>query len=168
MSSPKFVSKMIWVDQWSLIVFISAILFVCGQVFLKKENESVLFKKITVIDILESSCYFALASGVLALLLLFVLRLGFSKNGRGNEKYRIPWYSFFAGIVFFFGNFLWIYAINTSPSIAHVRVLMAGVETILLLLVGVFIFQNTTNVLKPSVLIGIALILVGVIILSIT
>ena len=72
-------------------------------------------------------------------------------------------FSLLAGIVFFFGNMFWIFSIKNAPSLSIIRSVMAGGETLLLLLVGYFLFKQTLTIQD---VIGIVFILFGVNIIS--
>ena len=69
----------------------------------------------------------------MGLLGLFCLLYIYNTN---KNKIIFSQYAILAGILFFFGNFLWILSIKNSPSISLVRVIMAGGETALLLIFG--------------------------------
>jgi uncharacterized membrane protein len=53
-----------------------------------------------------------------------------------------------AGAAFYIGNVIWVRAIKTSPNIAFVRVLMAGVETALLLGVALLFFNQKASLMQ--------------------
>jgi multidrug transporter EmrE-like cation transporter len=54
---------------------------------------------------------------------------------------------------------LWIYTISTKKPLSMIRVLMAGFETFLLVLVGYFIFSHKLTLRE---FVGIALVLSGI------
>ena len=68
-------------------------------------------------------------------------------------------YAVCAGIMFAFGNLFWIYTISTKESLGNIRVIMAGIETFLLFLLGVFVFSEAFTLKKFT---GIILILFGI------
>ena len=131
-------------EKWIIYIFLATILFVIGQLLLKTDkNESLIIV-----------CYFTISMGLLG---LFCLLYIYNTN---KNKIIFSQYAILAGILFFFGNFLWILSIKNSPSISLVRVIMAGGETALLLIFGYLLFQENSFSFKN--IIGIILILCGV------
>ena len=57
-------------------------------------------------------------------------------------------------------NLLWILSIKSAPSLSLIRVIMAGGETLLLLIAGYLIFKE--KILSLKNILGILLILSGV------
>ena len=134
--------------SWIFFVLLSVIFFVFGQVCLKYDKN----------DSIKSCCYFTISMGIVgAIVLMFINKMKKNKNNK------VAIYSIIAGVLFFFGNLFWIYSIKSSPSLALVRVFMAGGETILLLFAGYLFFKQYINVKS---LIGILLILSGVHLIS--
>lgn len=129
--------------DWKHYVLFSVLFFVIGQVFLKYDKN----------DAVVACCYFTISMGIVGLLTLMYLY----QNTGGTT---ISYYGLMAGVVFFFGNLLWIMSIKNAPSLSLIRVLMAGGETLLLILAGYLVFQE--NALSLSNIIGIILILSGV------
>ena len=68
-------------------------------------------------------------------------------------------YAVCAGIMFAFGNLFLIYTISTKESLGNIRVIMAGIETFLLFLLGFFFFSEAFTLKKFA---GIILILSGI------
>lgn len=135
-------------EKWTIFIFISIIFFVLGQTFLKYDPN----------DGIVSACYFTISMGITGfLVLLYILQN--NKNVLNNEIM----FSLLAGIVFFFGNMFWIFSIKSAPSLSTIRTIMAGGETLLLLLVGFIIFKQTLTIQD---VIGMILILLGVNIIS--
>ena len=135
-------------EDWTIFIFISIIFFVLGQIFLKYDSN----------DAVISACYFTISMGITGfLVLLYILQN--NKNVVNNQIL----FSLLAGIVFFFGNMFWIFSIKNAPSLSIIRTFMAGGETLLLFLVGYFLFKQTLTIQD---VIGIIFILFGVNIIS--
>ena len=77
-----------------------------------------------------------------------------------RKRQPISKYAIIAGILFFFGNLLWILSIKSAPSLSLIRVVMAGGETLLLLIAGYLLFRE--RIMNIHNILGIALILSGV------
>ena len=129
--------------NWKNYVLISVLFFVTGQVFLKYDSN---------VNPIISLCFFTIMMGILGLIYL-------TKHSEELKKEKIPYFSLIAGLVFFFGNMFWIKSIQKSPSLSNVRIIMAGGETILLLITG-FLFFKQKITLKQ--LAGIIIILFGI------
>jgi drug/metabolite transporter (DMT)-like permease len=129
--------------NWSHYVLFSVLFFVIGQVFLKFDKNNAVI----------ACCYFTISMGIVGLLTLLYLY-------QNEGAISISYYGLMAGVVFFFGNLLWIMSIKNAPSLSLIRVLMAGGETLLLLLAGYLVFKERG--LSLSNIIGIILILSGV------
>lgn len=129
--------------DWRHYVLFSVLFFVIGQIFLKYDKN----------DAVVACCYFTISMGIVGLLTLMYLH-----QNRGAET--ISYYGLMAGVVFFFGNLLWIMSIKSAPSLSLIRVLMAGGETLLLVLAGYLVFKE--RALSLSNIIGISLVLGGV------
>jgi drug/metabolite transporter (DMT)-like permease len=131
-----------------LPIFVATILFVCGQVLLKKsfDGDS---------DFVTSAVFFNIAVGLAAVLVFL------QKQMKGEITYNTKkiQYAALGGILFFIGNLLWIYTISTKKPLSMIRVLMAGFETFLLVLVGYFIFSHKLTLRE---FVGIALVLSGI------
>ena len=140
-------------EQWILFIFIAIIFFVLGQVFLKYDKN----------DGFVSCCFFTMSMGIVGLLTLLYLNQKRNESKKIFRDKSLIKYSILAGILFFFGNLCWIYSIKNAPSLALIRVIMAGGETLLLLLVGYLLFKQTIN---WKHFIGILLILSGVNVIS--
>ena len=139
-------------ENWVKYVLFSILFFVSGQVALKYENSK---------NSLISCCYFTISMGIVGLLtLLFLLKR--EKMNKKQENRII--YPIIAGIVFFFGNLFWVMSINNSPSLSLVRVIMAGGETLLLLIAGYLFFKQKLS-LKDFI--AILIILFGIFIINI-
>ena len=134
-------------ENWILYTLIAILFFVIGQVSLKYDkNEAIIV-----------CCYFSISMGIIGLLTLIYL---YQKKGKNAMSY----YGIIAGIFFFFGNFLWILSIKTAPSLSLIRIVMAGGETLLLLITGYLIFREKIMTLRN--MLGILLILSGVYFIS--
>lgn len=131
---------------WMIYIFIATIFFVLGQFILKFDsNEAIL-----------TVCYFSISMGLTGLFCLMYLY-------KQNKKI-ISYYGILAGILFFFGNFLWILSIKNAPSLSLIRVIMAGGETLLLIIGGYLIFKE--QIFSFYNMFGIGLILSGVFLIS--
>lgn len=135
-------------ELWVIFIFVAILFFVLGQVCLKYDKN----------DGVVSCCYFTMAMGIVGIFTLLFLTQ-FNKVKLNFKDKSIFFYSVLAGILFFFGNLFWIYSIKTAPSLALIRVIMAGGETALLLLVGYMLFKQ---IITFKHFIGILLILAGV------
>ena len=131
-------------EKWILYIWIAIVFFVMGQVCLKYDNMSAL----------TSCCYFTIAMGIVGLLTLGYISL------KERKRQPISKYAIIAGIFFFFGNLLWILSIKSAPSLSLIRVVMAGGETLLLLIAGYLLFRE--RIMNIYNALGIALILSGV------
>ena len=121
-------------------VFGATILFVFGQAMLKTSHLSTS----------TTTMLFMVTMGVSAL-------AGWLLFGRGKDAVGplpmtamnvIP--AALAGIAFAVGNMLWIMAIKASPNIGFVRILMAGLETSLLLLVAWMAFAQKVTLKQAT------------------
>jgi len=128
---------------WKSYVLISILFFVTGQIFLKYDSN---------VNPIISLCFFTIMMGLLGIIYLIT-----HKKELINKK--IPYYSLLAGLVFFFGNMYWIKSIQKSPSLSNVRILMAGGETIFLLISGLLFFQQKITLKQLA---GIIIILFGI------
>jgi drug/metabolite transporter (DMT)-like permease len=133
--------------MWKIFIFYSIILFVIGQIFLKYDSKN---------DSLINLSYFTITMGFFGLIYILYHKYYL------KEKIKIHYYSIIAGLVFFFGNLFWIKSIKNSPSLSNVRILMAGGETLLLLIVGYILFQQSISFKQ---ILGIFLILSGIFII---
>lgn len=181
--------------MWFFFVIIAATFFVLGQILLRKDSQQKTSEPFLVIleRTCYFACSSGFLAFLLLMILWSVLffttntitntntnTTSNSKNmttnkGDHNLGFLViqrstisatPWFPILAGILFFVGNLFWIYAISTSPSVSHVRTLMAGIETILLVLAGIYIFNNSENVIRPLYITGIIMIIVGVMFVS--
>lgn len=131
-------------EKWILYIWVAIIFFVMGQVCLKYDN----------MNALTTCCYFTMAMGIVGLLTLGYISM------KERKRQPISKYAIIAGILFFFGNLLWILSIKSAPSLSLIRVVMAGGETLLLLIAGYLLFRE--RVMNIHNILGIALILSGV------
>ena len=130
-------------ELWILYVWIASIMFVSGQACLKMSKD----------DAIVSCCYFTMSMGIIGLLTLM-----FITHRKGELV--ISKYGILAGILFFFGNLLWIKSIKTGVRLSFIRTMMAGSETLLLILLGYVLFnERTMSIYK---LMGMTLVLSGV------
>ena len=131
-------------ENWVIYIWVAIIFFVIGQSFLKFDKNNALI----------TCCFFTISMGILGLSTLLYLMVSKSENVSLSR------YGLLAGILFFFGNLLWILSIKVAPSLSHIRVTMAGGETILLLISGYLLFKE--RILTINNIIGILLVLSGV------
>jgi len=129
-------------------ILIATLFFVVGQALLKKS-----FNRDS--DFITSVVFFNIAIGFAAVL-VFLQRQMKSQITYNTKKIQ---YATLAGILFFIGNLLWIYTISKKEPLSIIRVLMAGFETVLLILVGYFLFSHKLNWRE---ILGILIILIGV------
>jgi drug/metabolite transporter (DMT)-like permease len=135
-------------DYWLITISIAVCLFVVGQIFLKfSKNKSLLL-----------TSYFSIIIGVLGLTMLIYLK--YYGNNHNITHTNVDYLGLIAGFFFFFGQLLWITSIQHAPSIEHVRIVMAGLETVLLFIAGIYIFNS--NIHNLTTIVGILLILAGV------
>ena len=129
-------------------IFVATILFVGGQVLLKKSFDSDS-------DFVTSAVFFNIAVGVAAVLVFL------QKQMKGQITYNTKkmQYAALGGILFFIGNLLWIYMICKKKPLSMIRVLMAGFETFLLVLVGYFLFSHKLTLRE---FVGIVMVLAGI------
>lgn len=131
-------------EKWISYIWFAIVFFVMGQVCLKYDK----------LNALTTCCYFTIAMGIVGLLTLGYISI------KERKRQPISNYAIIAGILFFFGNLLWILSIKSAPSLSLIRVIMAGGETLLLLVAGYLLFKersiNLYNIL------GIFFILSGV------
>lgn len=128
----------------------ATILFVTGQIFLKKS-----FLKDD--NFHYTASIFGIFIGISAVLYM-VYHHSIMKLDKEKTLFAA-----LAGIAFFFGNLLWIYSISTKTQLGNIRTIMAGFEMILLFCVGILIFNDQ---LKYTQGLGVALILLGIYIVS--
>lgn len=134
-------------EKWIYYTLISTIFFVIGQVCLKfDDNDAILI-----------SCYFNISMGLLGLLTLLYL------NNYNLKKRSIAYYGIIAGIFFFLGNIYWINSIKSSPDLSLIRGIMAGSETLLLLIIGYLIFKQQISI---NNILGFFLIFSGIFLIS--
>lgn len=131
-----------------LPIFVATILFVGGQVLLKKSFDSDS-------DFVTSAVFFNIAVGVAAVLVFL------QKQMKGQITYNTKkiQYAVLGGMLFFIGNLLWIYMISKKKPLSMIRVLMAGFETFLLVLVGYFLFSHKLTLRE---FVGIVMVLAGI------
>jgi drug/metabolite transporter (DMT)-like permease len=119
--------------MWQLYVLISTIFFVAGQTLIKMSTA----------DALDASILFMTSIGATALL----YGLCFKKDAFSlpTTDLKTTLWIALAGAAFFIGNILWIKAIKTVDNFGFVRILMAGLEIALLLIVALLIFKEKTS-----------------------
>lgn len=111
----------------SLYIGLAAICFVAGLTLLK----------LTPADSVTSAIWFMIFMGITAAC------IGVYNGVSTHNNILLP---AIAGILFCFGNILLIHALQRSKNIGLVRVLMAGFEIILLLLVSLVVFKQSTSI----------------------
>lgn len=121
---------------WTALAIIATILFISGQTLLKKSE----------LNPLETASVFLIAMGFIAFLGLVIMQFNGNINIAKGRKIKTIIPAILAGGVFYVGNVLLIKALKEADNIALVRILMAGIETMLLLVVALVIFgQKTTK-----------------------
>ena len=131
-------------NLWMWSVFIATIFFVCGQICLRKSFETSMITN-NLSSLYATAC-FSMIMGVLGCILLMSLSIYdpistkqfFTNSIRSGSP-------FLAGGFFFIGNVFWIYSISSQNALAMIRILMAGWEMLLLLLVGILIFKDNLH-----------------------
>jgi drug/metabolite transporter (DMT)-like permease len=131
------------------------VLFVCGQYFLRNALDRHN-------DFVSTWIVFTCTMGMVALLSAFIV-MSYTKGKHILDIFhgetQTLLYGACAGLVFAFGNLFWIYSISTKKSLGGIRVIMAGIETFLLFLLGFFMFSEPFTWTKFA---GIFLILSGI------
>lgn len=134
-------------------------LFVIGQYFLRKS-----FDKDN--DYINTWLIFTLTYGIIACIAIIFFRANdknYITNILSDEKMPKLLCAAAGGLCFVFGNIFWFYSISTKNSIGGIRTIMAGFETMLLLLLGFVAFSETFTMYK---IIGIAMVLSGIYVLT--
>ena len=116
----------------ALPIFIATLFFVGTQAFLKNS-----FSKDD--DFLTTTTFFALGFSLIAILSFLYF---YNKKSLNYKKEKVL-YPLVAGILFFFGNLLWVFSISKKTPLSIIRVVMSGFETFLLILVGYILFSTT-------------------------
>lgn len=148
---------------WIWAIFIGTIFFVGGQVALRKSFEPKI--GIDYHSLYSGSCFSMMIGvlGAIVLLFLSILDPVHTKIYFSNDV--VSGYPFLAGLLFFIGNSFWLYSISSKNPLGLIRILMAGWEMFLLLLVGFLLFKDklTTIQIIGSLIIfaGISLIVYG-------
>ena len=144
-----------FIPLYFIAILLGTIKFVFGQYFLKhaliKQNA-----------FLETWIVFTFTMGIVSLLIYILLNYTSVNNKEKLLNFKskdMILNAIYAGIVFAFGNLFWIYSISTNESLSGIRVIMAGIETFLLFLLGYFIFTEKFTLTKIS---GILFILLGI------
>jgi len=140
-------------DYYNVLPIFTATLFFVGtQAFLKNS-----FSKDD--DFLTTTTFFALGFSLIAILNF----LYFYNQKSLNYKKEKVLYPLVAGILFFFGNLLWVFSISKKTPLSIIRVVMSGFETFLLILVGYVLFSTT---LHWKQIVGILLVFFGIYIIG--
>jgi len=142
---------------WIWSVFIGTIFFVSGQICLRQSFE---VPSIGKLGSLYTAACFSIMIGILGAISL--LSLSIYEPIRTKQFFQDParsGFPFLAGLFFFIGNSFWIYSISSKNPLGMIRILMAGWEMFLLLLVGLFIFRDNFQWLQ---IIGTILIFSGI------
>jgi drug/metabolite transporter (DMT)-like permease len=132
-------------SKWGYATFIATILFVMGQVCLKLAS----FHPMII------GYWFAVSMGILGFIGL--ISTLFTSNQK--IKHKDIWYALFGGALFFFGNLLWIYAIQTAPHVSYVYILTTAIVTIAMLFIGLYLFHQSIHWIN---LVGIGIIIIGI------
>jgi multidrug transporter EmrE-like cation transporter len=139
-------------SPWTNSIYIAVFFFVIGQILLKKAVKNNNF--------ITTAIVFGAAIGIMSIICYTAL-----STIKGNNNYPLLFstkpfiYSLAAGILFFFGNLFWIHSISSNQPLGNVRVVMAGVESFTLFLVGFIIFNES---ITYNQLLGTGLILTGI------
>ena len=141
------------INQPSYIIdiFIAVLFFVTGQILLKKsftQNN----------DYRSVAITFGLAFGISALAFLFLSNPNKYTFFNKNINYNL-FNAFIAGLIFFFGNLFWIKSISSNKPLGNIRVIMAGMETFTLFIVGILLFKEIISIKQ---ILGTLLILSGI------
>lgn len=128
----------------------ATILFVTGQIFIKKS-----FLRDD--NFHYTASIFGIFIGISA-----VLYMAYHHSTMTLDREKTL-FAALAGIVFFFGNLLWIYSISTKTQLGNIRTIMAGFEMILLFCVGMLMFNDQLQYTQG---LGIVFILLGIYIVS--
>lgn len=134
-------------EIWVYATMLASIFYILGNIFLKMAS----------IHPVLLGYWFAIGMGTLGLIGL--LGTVYIHNGIGHLASRDIVYAVVSGSLFFFGNLLWIYALERTPNIAYVYVLMASLISVALMMFGVYMFHQ--HIYKINI-IGITFILIGV------
>lgn len=136
----------------ALPIFTATLFFVGTQIFLKNS-----FSKDD--DFLTTMTFFGLGFSLIAILSFLYF---YSKKSLNYKKEKVL-YPLLAGILFFFGNLLWVFSISKKTPLSIIRVVMSGFETFLLILVGYVLFSTT---LHWKQIVGILLVFFGIYIIG--
>ena len=137
------------INDWRYNIGIGTFFFITGQILLRKSfDESN--------NYILSLLYFTLAISIMTIIgLIYYNENIFNFSQLNNQHY----YSFMAGILFFFGFIFWIYSISKKIELGIIRTFMAGVETLVLFSVGYLLFNDKITLLQffgvLSILLGI-------------
>lgn len=138
-------------EEWIISITIATLLFVIGQIYIKKSfNKGDNFKITAII--------FGLFLGLSSLLYFCYLKMFTTFTFQYNNNNQIL-NAAVAGAVFFFGNLLWIYCISKKIQLGNIRTFMAGFEMFLLFCVGVLLFNDTIKIIQ---IFGVLLVLSGI------
>lgn len=129
-------------DSWISSILLGTILFVVGQVYLRRS-----FNKDS--DFISTWLIFSLTFGIASLVMIIMSQTlpvndYIQTNLTLNMQKVVS--SIIAAMFFFFGNAFWIYSISTKNPIGNIRTIMAGFEMILLFVAGYLIFSETVNI----------------------
>jgi len=140
-------------ESWALGTTIASVLHSFGQVFLKATSN----------DPMVVLAYFSITSGSLSAIWLAYMYLIAKSGAKRTEAFDVPMPAIYAGIFFFFGNLWWIYSLQNAPSVSAARMMMTGIEVVVLAILGYYLFKQQLNWVS---LVGIALIFAGVYLLN--
>ena len=127
----------------------ATLFFVLGQVLIKKSTTSSL----------HTAYLFSISIGLFGLIGLILSSTIFKPTALNFKSSSTILAPILAGALFFFGNLLWIQAIHLAPNISHVRIVMAGLETVLLAIIAYYVFHQSVT---RTQLVGMALIGCGI------
>lgn len=128
-------------------ILTAVVCYVFGQVLIKMDTDRSPFR---------ITCFIAIGLGIMGI-------LGLSRecisDYPGIIREGIDILALLAAVAFFLGNLYWVSAIRTGMPMGHVRIVMTGAETVLLILLGFALFHE--DCVKPKQLFGIGLIIGG-------
>jgi len=131
--------------NWATATFSSTIFFVLGQIALKLAS----FHPLII------GYWFSIAVGILGVIGLLMTLI----TSNEKIKHKDVWYALLGGVFFFFGNLLWIYAIQKAPNVSYVYTLTTGIVTVAMLFIGFYFFHQS---MKWINFIGILFVVFGV------
>ena len=136
------------ISDRSLFIIIALFCYVIAQVAVKLDNKR---------TPLRTNCFIGLSFGIVSVALLI---REWCLDSKGLCLEGIDWIALAAGVFIFIGNLFWIYTIRTGMPLGHIRIVLSGLESLSLLIIGYLFLKESC--LKPKHLIGISLTMLGV------